>query len=247
MRISQLAAATGVPVATIKYYLREKLLHDGELTSATQARYDDSHVRRLKLIRALVGTAGLSVAATRELLQGLANPPESGHDLLGVAHRAVTRPAGDDVDVAPAQDLLRRWGWDDQACDRDSQAALAEALDGLSSAGLELPPALLDRYAEAMRAVAEADIGSVPTDSAEAAMRFVVLGTVLVEPVLLAMRRLAQQNVSFERFGGAAITAAARPATAHTPTAPTATAPTATAPTATAPTATAPDRTAETG
>jgi hypothetical protein len=33
-------------------------------------------------------------------------------------------------------------------------------------------------------------------------MRYVVLGTVLMEPVLLAIRRLAQQSASFERFGG---------------------------------------------
>ena len=203
MRISQLAAATGVPVATIKYYRREKLLHDGVLTAATQAHYDDSHVRRLKLIRALIGTAGLSVAATRELLQGLENPPEPGHDLLGLAHRAVTRPAVGGVDLAPAQELLGRWGWGAQACDRNLQAALVEALDGLSSAGFELPDGMLDRYARAMRDVAEADVESVPTDSPEAAIRYVVLGTVLVEPVLLAMRRLAQQSASFERFGAA--------------------------------------------
>lgn len=211
MRISQLAVATGVPVATIKYYLREDLLHDGVLTSPTQARYDESHVRRLKLIRALVGTAGLSVAAARELLQGLENPPESGHDLLGLAHRSVTGPANEDVDLGRVQDLLRGWGWGEQACDRNTQAALAEALGGLSSAGLELPPGLLDRYAQAMRDVAEADIDGVPTESAEAAMRFVVLGTVLMEPVLLAMRRLAQQNASYERFGAAALDRAAAP------------------------------------
>ena len=37
MRISQLSGEAGIPVATIKYYLREGLLHDGLLTSATQA------------------------------------------------------------------------------------------------------------------------------------------------------------------------------------------------------------------
>jgi DNA-binding transcriptional MerR regulator len=205
LRISQLAAATGVPVATIKYYLREKLLHDGVLTSATQARYDDSHVRRLKLIRALVGSAGLSVAATRELLQGVENPPESGHDLLGLAHHAVTRQAPDDVDLSTAQELLRRWGWGAETCDRNTQAALAEALRGLSDAGFDPPTALLDRYAAAMRDVADADVESVPTDSAESAMQYVVLGTLLMEPVLLALRRLAQQSASSERFGGAAL------------------------------------------
>ena len=201
MRISQLAAATEVPVATIKYYLREKLLHEGVLTSATQARYDDSHVRRLKLIRALIGTAGLSVSATREVLLGLENPPESGHDLLGIAHHAVARTAPDDVDLSSAQALLDHWGWGAATCDRDTQAALARALHGLSEAGFEAPTALLDRYAAAMQDIAAADVESVPTDSPEAAMRHVVLGTLLMEPVLLAMRRLAQQSASFRRFG----------------------------------------------
>ena len=36
----------------------------------------------------------------------------------------------------------------------------------------------------------------MPTESAAAAVRYVVLGTVLVEPVLLALRRLAQQEAS---------------------------------------------------
>ena len=78
-----------------------------------------------------------------------------------------------------------------------------EALHGLSDAGFDAPAALLDRYAAAMRDVAAADVESVPTDSAEAAMRHVVLGTLLMEPVLLAMRRLAQQSASFQRFGEA--------------------------------------------
>ena len=37
MRISALAAAAGLPVATVKYYLREGLLQSGVATSATQA------------------------------------------------------------------------------------------------------------------------------------------------------------------------------------------------------------------
>jgi len=63
LRISQLSAQTSVPVATVKFYLREKLLHDGVRTSATQAQYDESHVARIRLIRALMGPGGLSVAA----------------------------------------------------------------------------------------------------------------------------------------------------------------------------------------
>ena len=43
-------------------------------------------------------------------------------------------------------------------------------------------------------------VAGVPTDSAEAAVRYVVLGPVLVEPLLLALRRMAQQEASARRF-----------------------------------------------
>src|SRR5829696_1255640 len=53
MRISALADAAGLPVATVKFYLREGLLHSGVATSATQASYDESHLRRLAHVRPL--------------------------------------------------------------------------------------------------------------------------------------------------------------------------------------------------
>jgi DNA-binding transcriptional MerR regulator len=201
VRISQLSAASGVPVATIKFYLREDLLHDGRLTSPTQARYDESHVRRLRLIRALVGGAGLSISAVRELLEGVDAPPDSGHDLLGIAHHALAKPVAPDTDTAGVQAMLERWGWGSEGCDDAGKAAVAEALEGVRSAGLDLPEGVLDTYAAAMYEVADAELASVPTDSAESAVRYVVLGTVLVEPLLLALRRLAQQSASFQRFG----------------------------------------------
>ncbi|WP_188510630.1 MerR family transcriptional regulator [Conyzicola nivalis] len=201
MRISQLAAATEVPVATIKYYLREGLLHDGRLTSPTQARYDETHVRRLRLIRALVGGAGLSISAVRELLDGVDSPPESGHDLLGVAHHALAKPVAQATDTSAVDAMLERWGWGTDGCDDVGKAAVAEALEGVRSAGFDLPEGVLETYAAAMHEVADAEIAGVPTDSAESAVRYVVLGTVLVEPLLLALRRLAQQSASYQRFG----------------------------------------------
>ena len=39
-------------------------------------------------------------------------------------------------------------------------------------------------------------VRGVPRDSAAAALRHVVVGTVLIDPVLLALRRLAQEDVS---------------------------------------------------
>jgi len=76
MRISALAAEAGLPLATVKFYLREGLLHPGIATSATQASYDESHVRRLRLIRALTGSVGLSVQQTRLILELVDDPGE---------------------------------------------------------------------------------------------------------------------------------------------------------------------------
>jgi DNA-binding transcriptional MerR regulator len=59
MWMAELAARSGLSVATIKFYLREGLLPPGEATGATRSRYDESHVRRLRLIRALTEVAGL--------------------------------------------------------------------------------------------------------------------------------------------------------------------------------------------
>jgi len=202
VRISELARQSDVPVATVKYYLREGLLHEGELTSVTQAHYDDSHVARLRLVRSLLGPGGLSIARARDVLAAIDDPPADSLDLLGVAAHALRRP----VEVRPHPQvhvLMERWGWAVAERDCREHQVLADALEALDAAGFEHPPGLLDVYAAAMDDVARAEIAHVPTDSLAAAVRYVVLGVVLNEPVLLALRRLAEQ--------AAAEAAAARP------------------------------------
>ncbi|MFI8354714.1 MerR family transcriptional regulator [Streptomyces cyaneofuscatus] len=56
MRLAELSERSGVPTATVKYYLREGLLPAGRRVSATQAEYDEGHLRRLRLVRAQVAT-----------------------------------------------------------------------------------------------------------------------------------------------------------------------------------------------
>ena len=65
MWMSQLSERSDLPVPTIKFYLREGLLHPGEAVGATRARYDDSHVRRLRLVRALIDVAGMRLDDVR--------------------------------------------------------------------------------------------------------------------------------------------------------------------------------------
>ena len=202
MRISELSAQTGVSVPTIKYYLREGLLPEGERSARTQAAYGAKHVQRLGVIRALLD-AGVSVAEARRVLAALDDPPASAHELLGTAHAAITRPADEGVDLSAAEHLVSGLGWKPGACDPDVLGDVARALDGLERAGFAVPDAAMPVYLESIRAIADAEVAATPTESAEAAVRYVVLGSVLVEPLLLALRRVAEQVASAERFGGA--------------------------------------------
>lgn len=193
VRISALAEATGVPVATIKYYLREGLLAPGEATSATQAAYDQSHVQRLRLIRALLDVGGLSVTAAREVLAGLAS--DDVFDALGHAQQALPPSVPDDVDVTAAAEWVGAVGW---VAHSGSTALrqLAVALAAVEAAGLPMDRERLETYARAAHDIAEHDIAGLPTGSTAEAVTYAVIGTVLYEPVLLALRRLAHQDVS---------------------------------------------------
>jgi len=203
VRISELAQRSGVPVPTIKYYLREGLLPEGQRTSATQAQYDAEHEARLRLIRTLIGTAGLSIAEVRRVLAAIDDPPGSLHNLLGVAAEAATRPVGRRPDHERVHALMERWGWPVIEQDCRSHDPLAAALDALDEAGFVLPDGALEVYRDHMEQIAAFELSTVPTDSPTAAVRYVVLSTVLPEPLLLALRRLAQQAASARRFGEA--------------------------------------------
>jgi DNA-binding transcriptional MerR regulator len=198
MRISELAHRAGVALPTVKYYLREGLLPLGQATAATQAEYDESHVERLRLIRALVGVAGLSLASVRTVLGALDEGPVAA---VAAAHGALTGvPARAAAGEPPARALaaLERLGWTvspDSAALLDLEAALA----AVEEVGIPAGEAQIDGYGAAALRVAEVDISTVP--GGEPSVRHVVLGTVLYEPILLALRRLAQQHLYRRSMG----------------------------------------------
>lgn len=200
MRISELAARSSVPVATIKYYLREKLLPEGERSSPTQAAYGEAHVQRLGVIRALVD-AGVGIAGVRKVVALLEEPPENPSDLLGAANAAVTPAVSSDLDLTAALALLERMGGSAEHCFPDQVAAVAQALATLDRAGFAVPDAVMDAYVEHLGALAEAELAATPDSSIEDAVRYVALGTALVEPLILALRRVGEQIAASRRFG----------------------------------------------
>lgn len=206
MRISELSTRTGVSVASLKYYLREGLLHAGEPLSPTRAAYDESHVERVQLIRTLVEVGGLRMEAVRDVVTALTHPPSSRHELLGAGHAALSPMArhGSGADASPdtseATDLARRLGWHVHP---DSPAAqqLSAALARAAAAGRELPPERLEKWARALRVVAQDDVDPhLATAEPGDALAWAIVGNVLTDPVVIALRRVAQEAVSAERF-----------------------------------------------
>ncbi|MFE5796323.1 MerR family transcriptional regulator [Streptomyces sp. NPDC056503] len=214
MRIGELSRRTGVSVPTIKFYVREGLLPAGRLTSPNQATYEETHVRRLRLIRALIDVGGLSVAAVREVIAAVDDPGRPVHDLLGAAAvRMVPRYGGEpqgeereDERLVEARErvdeLIRERGW---SCFPGSPAAeaLAVALAALGSVGHERFAEVLGDYADAAERVARADLQYVAHHVArEELVESVAVGTVLGDALFAALRRLAQIDASDRLFGG---------------------------------------------
>jgi DNA-binding transcriptional MerR regulator len=199
MWMAELAARSGLSVATIKFYLRERLLQPGESTGATRRRYDDSHLRRLRLIRALTEVAGLRLDTVRQVLDGIEGAG-SWHEAVGSAHARLD-PVGSDPATdgsrARVDDLLRRHGWE-VGEGSPQREVLSHALDALDALDHPVSDHLLDLYADAMRPVAAFEVGSVRTSDRESSAEGAVIGTLLQEPLLLAIRRIAQENASRE-------------------------------------------------
>ncbi|WP_157973799.1 MerR family transcriptional regulator [Desertihabitans aurantiacus] len=200
MRISELGRVTGVPVATVKYYLREGLVHPGRATGATQAQYDQTHVARLRLARALVQVGGLSIVSAREVMTTLDQPEKSLHEVLGTVHDSLP-PQPDHPGTPRAQSLVEDLGWQVRP-EATALRQLEQALRVLEEVGAPASEQGLQSYARLARQIAELDVASVPRASPDDAATAVIVGTVLWEPLLLALRRLAQEAVSAESLDG---------------------------------------------
>lgn len=194
MRISELARETGVPLATVKYYLREGLLPAGRATSATQAEYGEAHVRRLRLVRALVEIGGLPLAAVRDVLTAVDAGPDTSMTAIGLAHASLppAPPPGSGTDRALA--VVESFGWSG-AGQTNALGRLQAALEALDAVGLAPDPERLKAYADAALTIAATDVADVPDGPVSDVVEYIVVGTVLYEPLLLALRRIAQQHL----------------------------------------------------
>jgi DNA-binding transcriptional MerR regulator len=215
MLMAELSRSSGVPVATIKYYLREGLLPPGTATSATRAEYGEGHLRRLRLIRALVEIGEIPVAAIGHILAVVDDESASLHVMLGAVQYALgphpARPAAAKADQdwqaasREADVLIAGLGWT-VAADAPARTLLIATLAALRRTESAPPGPSLRAYAEAMAALADVEVASLgPGSHADGGARVAlaesaVVGMVLRERVLVALHRLAQEDASSRRF-----------------------------------------------
>lgn len=202
MRISELSRRSGVSVATIKYYIREGLLPSGRPTAATQAEYGEQHLRRVRLVRALISVRGLSVHTTRAVLGTLSRELPETHRVLGLATGAI-RLAEETVhgshQQAEVDTLIHEMGWHIHQ-DAPARTTLTDILTTLHGLGVPLNRQTLFSYARLAEETAMVDLEQLEgvEDPLELAERTILL-TTLLEPALLALRRLAQEHQSTGR------------------------------------------------
>ncbi|MEV6164491.1 MerR family transcriptional regulator [Streptomyces sp. NPDC052052] len=212
MRLSELSEKSGVTTATIKYYLREGLLRPGHRISATQAEYDESHLRRLRLVRALIQVGRLPVATVREVLSHVDDESLGRTIRLGAALWSL--PHGPDPDeeapetVAAREEverLLDRLDWSSvQEIGSLSPAhrALVSSVATLIRLGYPCDTEYLAGQARLMHQVAVQDLDMMETHPTEAEqVETAVAAAVLYEPLLMALRRMAQEEESTRRYG----------------------------------------------
>ncbi len=207
MRISELARRAGVPITTIKFYIREGLLPAGERSHRNQARYGEAHLQRLDLIRALREVAGLPLDVVRSVLEQVAKPWGEG-DPVGAALRTIYAPPQRDRTAAETRelealadeirDVLRGLDWtlDDER--HQYVELLADAVVQVRKhVDPDFPTDVLARLGDLAWQISgvlyagNEDYVPSPGDDLVEPTRRAVLGTILVEPIVSSLVRTA--------------------------------------------------------
>ncbi|MFE4968714.1 MerR family transcriptional regulator [Streptomyces sp. NPDC056660] len=212
MRLAQLSERSGVSAATIKYYLREGLLPPGRQVNATTAEYDEEHLRRLRLVRAMIQVGRIPVATVREVL-GHVDDGSLGRTIrVGAALWALPQvPEPDDEDefVQSAHrevgTLLDVLGWENAkqlTTISPAYRQLVVAVAAFRRLGYDWDTELLVSHAKLMHQAAITDLDFLETHpSEEEKVEVAVASAVLVEPMLQALHRLAQEEETARRYG----------------------------------------------
>jgi len=204
VRISDLSERTGIPVSRIKYYIREELLPRGSSEQVKRAEYGESHVRRLRLIRALVTVGGMPIAQARQVLEEFDAASSEPLGLLSLIFGSLGDQAGVREDSAWQEanrrldQVLNQRQWQSGESDH-ARRLIVEAMATMIELGHGSMLDHLDVYAAAADQVARADLASIgDAEDLSAILERSVIGSLLGEVFFSGLRRIAHGHVARE-------------------------------------------------
>lgn len=207
MYISELSKVTGVPVATIKYYLREGLLPEGSPVTPRLTEYDERHVRQLGLLRILREVGRIPVEDLKQLVEA-ARSRGTIHDVFAAAADALAPTAAPPGKLRPftrelAGQLIDQAGWSEVRLSSPDRENLAAALEVVATYDTHPhDPAELMPYLKFADEIARHEIAHLDdSKDRQGLLEEMVVGQVAFGQLLAILRRLAEEHYSALRFG----------------------------------------------
>ncbi|MBX3227659.1 MAG: MerR family transcriptional regulator [Labilithrix sp.] len=201
--IQELSRATGVSVASIKFYVREGLLPAPVSSRPRRAYYDGRHAQRLTTIRALRDAGGLSLDAIGRALAAIERPGSDVVDVIAPAIDALAaRPAAAPAALVRARADVKELFVRERLSVRaraGSRETIAGAIASLRRIGSPIAIEDLARYVALLRPLAKEEIENEETSAVlrsdkESSLELAILGTVLFEPILIGLRRALHEH-----------------------------------------------------
>jgi len=200
MLVSELADRADVPVATVKYYLREGLLPPGATIAPRRAEYDESHVRRLRILRLLREIGGVPVSSLRRVMDALDDEELPIHDVLTLTADVITAgPEPGETDARSTQivdEVFDAVGWDgirSESVDRQRLESLVSLLNSPGPLGTSAQ--VLGYYAGLADQLARTEIKMIDESRDRAdLLEDMVTGSVVYGQVFILLRQLGHEH-----------------------------------------------------
>jgi hypothetical protein len=165
-----------------------------------RADYDETHLRRLRVLRMLREIGGIPVSTLQQIVDAVDDQERSSHDVLCLVADALTGTAEDLPSDPASRDLvdraLTRVGWSgvrSDAVDRDQLAALVRLLS--AEGPLSIDAEILAFYVEVADQLCRAEIGFVdPDKDGPGALEDLVAGEAVFGQVLTLLRRMGHEH-----------------------------------------------------
>jgi DNA-binding transcriptional MerR regulator len=206
MLVSELADRADVPLATVKYYLREGLLPPGEAVGPRRAEYDETHLRRLRVLRALREVGGAPVSALQVIVDAVEDAERPTHEVLCDISDALSPPLPDE-EHHPDPELdhyvdasIEAMGWSGVRPDAAARRRLAEVVQLGGSELLTVSPEILGYYAHLADELCRTEIEFLDTTKdRQGTLEDMVVGEAVFGEILALFRRLGHEHYDEQR------------------------------------------------